>query len=1250
MNDIVVNENVLLEDGSLNASAVESFRIWKLLFGLGEDYVFDGNGKFISGLYLIDYGSGLGVGGLLGENYGIIKNLTVKNSYLEGYEFSSIVYYNGGIVENCHSVNNTLVSKYGGGGVVGINYGNGTIKDCTNSSNLYVENGLDDEAYEISLGGIVGISDENGTIQDCINSSNLYVENGLDDETIEFSLGGIVAKNEGEVIIKNCVNYGTITATANSSEYINVGGIIGTNNSDGLVEITNCHNKGNIIVQSIASAVGGVIGFGVYNRISDCTNTGNITVDANLDEAVGGIVGVSDTSTIERCYNAGDIEINAGSIGYSVAGIAGWTIYTTIVNSYNVGNIEVTFDENFDENNAERMATSGIANIDTSLVGNCYNAGEIIIPAEYQSTPIYGGVIVLDDNDTSSLVENNYYLNATANEYGGRTAEQFASGEVAYALCKQIVIDEEFTIDGSAWGQTIGTDLTPVFDGDKVYAISHCANNATLYANDQSAVYILTKTDAKESTCQVQGNNAYWTCSICNKVYADENCTIVTSVEDSKLDLADHDWSATWDYEDEDGHAHKCLTPGCNEISTLEDHVEGAPATEDDPQLCTECGYVITPATGHVNHVSSGEYGYDENSHWFKCTGCDTYKIDQTAHQFDNACDTTCECGYVRTVTHQYTVLNKDDTHHWYECSVCNEVEQGSKVAHSGGSATCEDKAVCSICSTEYGNLGSHNYDRSEWGYIAEDGHGYVCVWCEEVEEVIAHTPNIPSATEEEAKTCTECGYVIEDRLPHVHNPASEWTYDTTHHWKECIGCDGQEFDKATHTFDNCEDTTCECGYVREALTHVYDNCEDTTCANCTVTREALTHVYDDCEDTTCANCTVTREPVDHNYVDGVCTECGDEEEDLTIKASISFADVANRTEITTEIQVWVQNGITVTNARESSTSPVADYSNPVRFYKSTSIKVEHPAITKIVFNCNTDSYATALDNSIEDDENYTVTVDGKVVTVEFTNAVNAFKVARLSGQVRMDGIDVVALPVVHEHDFTGAWQYDADGHWHVCTDATCDATDTKANHTYDNACDTTCECGYVRTVGNHVYDNACDTTCNECNAVREVAGHVYDNCEDTACNECNAVREALTHVYDNCEDTTCANCTVTREPVDHNYVDGVCTECGAQQPSDPDQPGEPEDPTDPDQPGEPEDPSDPDQPGEPEDPTEPDVPNQPTDPSEPTPQPPVDGTEISDGNDGLSTGAIVGIAVAAAAVVAGGFAIFWLVIRKRRR
>ena len=123
--------------------------------------------------------------------------------------------------------------------------------------------------------------------------------------------------------------------------------------------------------------------------------------------------------------------------------------------------------------------------------------------------------------------------------------------------------------------------------------------------------------------------------------------------------------------------------------------------------------------------------------------------------------------------------------------------------------------------------------------------------------------------------------------------------------------------------------------------------------------------------------------------------------------ATISFADKANRTTFDSSIQVWEQNGITVTNAKGASTSNVGDYAAPSRFYKSSSLTVESAtAMTKIDFACNNTTYATALQSSIT--AGGTVTVDGKIVTVVLSTASTSFNVASLTGgQVRMDSITV---------------------------------------------------------------------------------------------------------------------------------------------------------------------------------------------------------------------------------------------------
>ena len=101
--------------------------------------------------------------------------------------------------------------------------------------------------------------------------------------------------------------------------------------------------------------------------------------------------------------------------------------------------------------------------------------------------------------------------------------------------------------------------------------------------------------------------------------------------------------------------------------------------------------------------------------------------------------------------------------------------------------------------------------------------------------------------------------------------------------------------------------------------------------------------------------------------------------------ATIDFADAANRISCTDEAQVWEQNGVKVTNNQGASTSPVKDYTAPVRFYKSSQVIVEYVGMQKIVFNCNTADYATALKNSITAADGYTVSVSDKAVKVIFT-------------------------------------------------------------------------------------------------------------------------------------------------------------------------------------------------------------------------------------------------------------------------
>jgi hypothetical protein len=122
------------------------------------------------------------------------------------------------------------------------------------------------------------------------------------------------------------------------------------------------------------------------------------------------------------------------------------------------------------------------------------------------------------------------------------------------------------------------------------------------------------------------------------------------------------------------------------------------------------------------------------------------------------------------------------------------------------------------------------------------------------------------------------------------------------------------------------------------------------------------------------------------------------------VSATISFDNTANRTVFNTSQQVWQSNGIVVTNDKGASTSNVADYYNPARFYKSSKLTIACPGMTRMEFVCGNADYAEALKGSVT---GATVTIDGKNVTIELSAPADQFVIEKLSAQVRVASITV---------------------------------------------------------------------------------------------------------------------------------------------------------------------------------------------------------------------------------------------------
>lgn len=230
-----------------------------------------------------------------------------------------------------------------------------------------------------------------------------------------------------------------------------------------------------------------------------------------------------------------------------------------------------------------------------------------------------------------------------------------------------------------------------------------------------------------------------------------------------------------------------------------------------------------------INHTFSENWSKDGSKHWHECS-CGE-KSDSADHAFSNACDTTCDiCGYTRTITHSYSSdWTSDGVSHWHVCTVCGD--KSDITAHSGGTANCLHKAVCSVCSKEYGELGAHNYiENTDAKYLksaATCTHKAVyyksCSVCGEKSTETFEYGNVDSSNHvggtyvkgqkeascyEEGYTgdtyCSDCnikirtGTVIEKN---AHNPAAVWSTDADYHWKDCqtVGC-GNIIDKAAHS------------------------------------------------------------------------------------------------------------------------------------------------------------------------------------------------------------------------------------------------------------------------------------------------------------------------------------------------------------------------------------------------------------------------------------------------------------------
>ena len=248
--DIVVNENVLKPDGTLNEG---SFKEWTPIATSASPYtgIFEGQNHTISGLYFKQETSFVG---LFSVNSGKIANVGILDSYFYGQP------YRGNWV----------------GGVCGYNTNQGAITNCYNTG---IVRGSE------TVGGVCGSN--YGTITNCNNAGIVSGKSYV---------GGVCGKNSNGGTVTNCNNTGEVRGT---SQYI--GGLSGDNDSS---SITNCNNTGE--VKATGKFVGGLSG-GNYNNgtITNCYYDSTVYTGTAIGDDMGTTEKVEGKTTEQ--YKTGEV-------------------------------------------------------------------------------------------------------------------------------------------------------------------------------------------------------------------------------------------------------------------------------------------------------------------------------------------------------------------------------------------------------------------------------------------------------------------------------------------------------------------------------------------------------------------------------------------------------------------------------------------------------------------------------------------------------------------------------------------------------------------------------------------------------------------------------------------------------------------------------------------------------------------------------------------------------------------------------
>ena len=322
-----------------------------------------------------------------------------------------------------------------------------------------------------------------------------------------------------------------------------------------------------------------------------------------------------------------------------------------------------------------------------------------------------------------------------------------------------------WTTDNSAIAAVNNAGLvTGIAPGEAVITAKAGTKTATCTVTVTCAHASFTPFPEKASNCTEKGWDAYKKCNTCNKLF-DMSGNLISGIPYRALNN-DHDFdTSAWGYKGSDGHAHVCSRNAAHR-DTVMPHTAGPAATETTPQTCTECGFVMQAATGHVHAGNLTKVNRNEatctadgNKAYYRCT-CGKFFEDATA----NVEITDRNSVVIPKTGHSYTVQNSDAAHKRSTAADCREFNTYWYTCANDASHSAKDDPAAAD-KFYNGEQGAHVYG-TEWIDRGETGHAHKCQYHDAYDAVQPHTPDHEGgATPNYAIKCSDCNRVIEPQL-----------------------------------------------------------------------------------------------------------------------------------------------------------------------------------------------------------------------------------------------------------------------------------------------------------------------------------------------------------------------------------------------------------------------------------------------------------------------------------------------------